>query len=345
MPLSERKKKILQAVVDDYIESAEPVSSKNIQEKYLRDCSSATIRNELSALESMGYLVQPHVSAGRIPSQKAYRMYVDEMMQSKQLSKKEIALIDSYFSEKIGSVEDIVSNVARVLTDITNYTSVAIKTPADYDTIKTIKLIPVGGESALVVIVTDLNLYKDSIIQVKKGAGEEEISTAEQWLNKIFAGKHMNEFREESAAQEMVQEEFSQFKELYERVKEVICKAASARVKVITEGTSKILNYPEYSDTQKAKEFFSTMEEKTRVAEILDDDGDLNVKIRFGKESDDCLPDDCAVVSAKIVLNDKTIGSAGVVGPARMNYPKVVAVLKHVSERLDHILDDSKKED
>ncbi len=346
MILSDRKKKILQALVSDYIESAEPISSKEIQEKHLKEFSSATIRNELSALESMGYLVQPHVSSGRIPSQKAFRLYVDELMEKRTLSRKEIDAIDRYFQSRMNSVEDIVSNVAKVLTEITNYTSVVVKTPLDSETIKSIRLIRIDEKNLLVVIVTDFNIYKDSLITVRVDATPKEIETAEQWLNKMFDGRRLNEFRDAKIPNEIISNEFAEFNELYGKILEILKKVVNAKVNVITEGTSKILDYPEYNDMQKAKQFLSALETKSTMANLFQAGADqLELKIRIGDEEEN-IPEDCSVVSAQITWNDKPIGSAGVIGPVRMDYPKVISVLNHISKMLDHILsDDGKKEE
>ena len=152
--LSDRKKKILCAVVDDYIEKATPISSKDIQEAYLPDCSSATIRNELSALESMGYLIQPHVSAGRVPSEKAFRFYVDELAATDPLTPAETEMIEAYFSRKNTAVEDLVTAVTHVISEVTNYTSVMVKSDMS-DSIVTIRLLDLTNGKLLCVIVTD----------------------------------------------------------------------------------------------------------------------------------------------------------------------------------------------
>ena len=206
MILSERKRKILLAVVEDYIQDAAPVSSKDIQEKYLPDCSSATIRNELSALESMGYLVQPHVSSGRIPSEKAFRLYVDELMETEPLTGAETALIDRYFesyADRMGSVEGVVANVAKLISDITNYTSVAVKSFAKSECIKSITVLPISDDSALVVIVTDTQVLKDNVIRTEN-LDDKSASKASEWLNRMFAGKSLDELKNRQGPMEIV---------------------------------------------------------------------------------------------------------------------------------------------
>lgn len=344
MALSERKKKILRAVVDGYIETANPVSSKEIQEKHLPDCSSATIRNELSALESMGYLVQPHVSSGRAPSEKAFRLYVDELMEAGPLSETEIQVIDKYFSNRINSIEDVVENVAKVIADITNYTSVVIKDSDKCEKVDSIKLVQLNRATALLVIITDVNVLKDNIIDLP-ALDQKGVAQAEKWLNRLFGGKTLCEIAE-NASHALIEQEFSLYRKLYEKVLEILVKLSNCTEKeVVTQGAGKIFAYPEYSDPELAKNFISTIEQKQQLAEIFGNpDGDIEFSVQIGQENQ-TLPEGCSAVSARISLNDKIHGSAGVIGPVRMNYKKVVSVLDHISKLLDNILGDDTKND
>ena len=166
--LSDRKKKVLRAVVDEYISSPIPVSSSEIQEKYFNDISSATIRVELSALEEMGYLVQPHTSAGRVPSSIAYKFYVENFIGKKPLKKKEIKTIDNFFDKKFTEIEDIVKTSAKVISEITNYTSVIVINNINNVLVKEIKIVGLEPNSALVIIITDSGIIKDNVISLKK---------------------------------------------------------------------------------------------------------------------------------------------------------------------------------
>ncbi len=346
MALSERKKKILRAVVDGYIETASPVSSKEIQEKHLPECSSATIRNELSALESMGYLVQPHVSAGRAPSEKAFRLYVDELMETGPLSDTEIQVIDKYFINRIDSIEDVVENVAKVLSDITNYTSVVIK-DSKCEKVEAIKLVQLTAKTALLVIVTDVNVLKDNIIDLPDSLDEKGVMHAQKWLNRLFAGRTLCEIAGNGDNKAIIEQEFALYRQLYEKVLEILVKLSSCAGKeVVTQGAGKIFEYPEYSDPELAKNFISTIEQKQQLAEIFEnpDDNGIEFSVKIGQENQ-TIPEGCSVVSARININDKIHGSAGVIGPVRMNYKKVVSVLDHISKLLDNILGEDKKDE
>lgn len=343
MALSQRKKKILQAVVESYIETASPVSSKEIQQKCLNDCSSATIRNELSALESMGFLEQPHVSAGRIPSVKAFRLYVDELMQTDPLSTEEMELINSYFDHKINSVEDMVQNVAKVISSITNYTSVVIKGGVKNEIIQTVKLLQVNPTMALVVIVTDNDIYKDNFIDLPTGIDSKWVGSAESWLNRLFSGKSFEQISAEHDLNSAIGEEFGMYRQIYEKIFEILIKVNNGATReVITEGAGKMFEHPEYENIDNARSFVSAIEHKEQLAELINSgEGDTVIKI---SEEDSDVPQGCSVVSANIKIGDKTVGSAGVIGPVRMNYKKVLSVLEHINSILDNIIDNKEEE-
>lgn len=343
MILSERKRKILKAVVDDYIADAQPVSSKDICERHLTGCSAATVRNELSALESMGYLVQPHVSAGRVPSEKAFRLYVDELMDSEPLSDEEIEEIDRVFQSRVSGVEDIVRSVASVISDLTNYTSVIISGNDADEVIRQVTVVSLQGKSALVVLVTDSDVLKDRFIDLPEGLDESSIKTANEWLNKAFAGKRLSEVTEDVT--EEIDAEFDLYKELYKRVVDIVKKVNHRRREVLTSGSDKILEYPEYSDdVGKAKGFLAKIEKRDDLAAMFDACGDdIEFTVKIGKEEESKLPEGCSVVSAKISVKDKALGSAGVIGPMRMDYGRVISILEHIGELLDKILSDDEK--
>ena len=253
--LSERKQKILQAVVDEYITTAEPVSSGEIKEKYLADISSATIRNELASLEEMGYLVQPHVSAGRVPLPQAYKLYVDKVMNGKSLSKNEISFIKDKFSERMDRVEDIIEKTAKVISDVTNYTSVVIVKNFKDVKVSEIKLVPIGDETALVIIITDRGVLRDKTIEIDKADDDigAYVQSATMLLNRMFAGKTVKEILKPD---KIIKEEIEGFRTIFEEVIDVLTKYDKEESgKVYTEGTLKMLDYPEIGDTSDAKKF------------------------------------------------------------------------------------------
>ena len=330
--LSDRKKKILCAVVDSYIDKATPIASRDIQEEYLSECSSATIRNELSTLESMGYLIQPHVSAGRIPSEKAFRFYVNELMTQSNLTVAEAEMIEQYFNRKINSLEDVMTEVTKILAEITNYTSVVVKEDMS-DTITAIKLLDLSNGKMLVVIVTDSRVLKDGMVDLPDEFDENMIAQAQRWLNKIFCGKHVSEFINFNYPFALVNDEFAQYNALFKKIIDVLKKVSLLNgMDVEMYGESKILEHTEYTDVTHAKKFLHEMQNKEKIAEILTNDGgaDGSVTVKIG--SDENAPEGCAVVTTRVSLGENVSGSIGVIGPVRMNYKKVLSVLDKISE-------------
>ena len=337
--LSDRKKKILYAVVDEYIEKASPISSKDIQQDYLCECSSATIRNELSALESMGYLIQPHVSAGRVPSEKAFRFYVNELLCDNVLTTAEVELIDSYFNRKIGSLEEIIVAVTRLISDITNYTAVVVKEDMS-DTITAIKLLDLSNGKMLVVIVTDARVLKDGMLDIPDEFTEQMVVQAERWLNKLFVGKHVSEFMNFTYPYTLVNDEFAQFNALFKKIIDVLKKQSLYNgMDVSTYGERKTLQHCEYSDAAQAQKFLAELEDKDKIAEMFTYDGGENGSVTVKIGSTDNAPDGCSVVSTRVSLGENVSGSIGVIGPVRMDYKKVLAVLDRISDIIIDLID------
>lgn len=337
MTLSDRKKKILYSLVDDYIVTAEPVSSKKIQEEHLPDYSSATIRNELSALESMGYLVQPHTSAGRVPSQKAFRFYVDQLMVT-PLTQDEISAIEGHFTDKVSSMQEVMQKVAEVIAEVTHYTSVAVEDAVDKEIVQKIKLVKLSQGNALVLVVSDRNVFKDHIIDIPSNLTEEDLEKVNGWLNKLFTPKKLEELKSLDL-NEILDDELSALRGLFAEVLDILKEVSNKKQEIITQGASQILDYPEYSDKDNAKQFLQTIEQKQKLAKMFTSQGDgMELSIKIGREEDVNLPDGCSLVTAKIGFNNSSYGNIGVIGPVRMDYKKVVSVLDHMGRLIEKLL-------
>jgi heat-inducible transcriptional repressor len=337
--LSERKQKILRAVVDEYIKKAVPVSSGEIKAKYFENISSATIRSELSTLEDMGYLVQPHTSAGRVPSPLAYKFYVENFVDKRPLRKQDIEKIDATFSSKFGEIEQIVKTAAKIISDVTNYTSVIVIKNINNVVIKEIKLIGLDEHTALVIIITDGGIIRDKVITVENMLEGNFLTDATLLINKIFCGKKVGELKN---ADKAVQKELSEFRELFDSVLTLLMSYCECdESKVFMEGESKMLDYPEAS-LESAKNFLSIIDNKKELSDLLEDEaGDIEFSIKIGKEETKGM-DKCAIVSAKYTVNGKEIGHAGVIGPERMDYSKVMSVLSYVGQAINTIMDKDK---
>lgn len=337
MELSERKKKILQHVVDDYIETATPVSSKSLTEKHLSNLSSATIRNELSALEELGYLTQLHTSSGRVPSAEAYKLYVSDLMVKDKLSEEEIDYIKKIFLEKADNLEEVIKNTTKVISELTSYTSVGVVTPDVDEKINMIKFFRYKPDTALVLIVTERRLLKDNYISVPESMNDEQLLEAESVLSRLCSGKS---FEEICNIKDDINSEFSGYKNIFLNVVEALKVYMTVQESdVVMEGQDKILDNPEYADIGKIKNFLSVVTKKDKVMTLLTGEGrDIKINVKIGTDGYKEIPEDCSLVTATYSANGTKIGTYGVIGPIRMDYQKVVAVLENVGKILESIL-------
>ena len=311
MTLSDRKKKILYSLVDDYIVTA--------------------------ALESMGYLVQPHTSAGRVPSQKAFRFYVDQLMVT-PLTQDEISAIEGHFTDKVSSMQEVMQKVAEVIAEVTHYTSVAVEDAVDKEIVQKIKLVKLSQGNALVLVVSDRNVFKDHIIDIPSNLTEEDLEKVNGWLNKLFTPKKLEELKSLDL-NEILDDELSALRGLFAEVLDILKEVSNKKQEIITQGASQILDYPEYSDKDNAKQFLQTIEQKQKLAKMFTSQGDgMELSIKIGREEDVNLPDGCSLVTAKIGLNNSSYGNIGVIGPVRMDYKKVVSVLDHMGRLIEKLL-------
>lgn len=337
MKLSDRKKKILQIVVDDYINTAQPVSSKSITENHMPNVSSATVRSELAALEEMGFLTQLHTSSGRVPSVEAYRMYVNELMGKGKLSGKELKMIKNSFSKQADNLEQVVKNTAKVISELTDYTSIAMAAHDGDDVIERINIFRYKADAALLLIVTDKTLIRDKFIKIPSNMSEEQINTANNLVNKIFAGKSLDEALDGADG---VQEQLDGYRVIFDCVIDAIENYINDKQKsVVLEGEEKIFNHPEYEDVDKVKNFLSVVTSKDKLANLLTEDDDIEINIKIGG-SDEDIPDDCSLVTATYLAGGVKLGTYGVLGPLRMDYQKVISVLEGVGKIFEDMLKD-----
>lgn len=335
MSISGRKEKILKAVVEHYIVSCEPISSSEIREGNLPELSSATIRNELAALEEMGYLTQPHTSSGRIPTAEAYRLYVDKLMPKRKLSSRELGLIRQYFDGKITEVEDILKKSAKLISEITNLTGVAVSHGIQDARIENIKIVKLDAHRALVIIVTDSDVLKDGCVEFFEDLDEDYFVKAGHFMSDCFKGRTI---RELSSPGDIVKEVTDEYRIVFDIIMKMIKEYAVSGFgcDVVLEGSTKLLNQPEYSSVDKAKAMLELLETKEQLVPLIDSGNGVSLNIKICK-SDEKFSDvpDCAVVTASYSVNGVNIGNAGVIGPMRMNYAKVVSVLDYIGKAIE----------
>ncbi len=337
MKLSERKRKILQLVVDDYISTAQPVSSKSITEKYMTDISSATVRSELAQLEELGYLSQLHTSSGRVPSIDAYKLYVSELMDKSKLTSKEVGIIRNAFNAHADNLEEVVQNAVKVISDLTDYTSVAYISCSDKEKVVKIDIFRFKPTQALLLIVTENTLIRDRYIEVPESMTDNQIAEASRLITKMFVGKNFCEIKD---FEHVIEEEFSGYREIFDNVMNAIEEyVEKSSTNVVMEGEGKILNHPEYNDSEKVKNFLSVVTSKEKLVDLLATDSEnIEINIKIGGEENKDMPSDCSLVTATYSASGVKIGTYGVIGPLRMDYQKVVSVLEGVGKILEDML-------
>lgn len=337
MELSDRKKKILQYVVDDYIETAVPVSSKSLTEKHMNNVSSATIRNELSALEELGYLTQLHTSSGRVPSAEAYKLYVSDLMVKDKLTAKELDYIKKIFLDKADDLEEVIRNTTKVISELTSYTSVGMPNKDGKEKIESIKFFRFRKDSALVLIVTELRLLKDNYITVSENMTDEQLSDAEKVLCNMFRGKT---FEDICNMKPEVEDNFLGYKNIFVNVIEALkTYVETSGEDVVIAGEDKIFEHPDYADVGKIKDFLSVVTSKDKVMNLLvGEDRHIKINVKIGSDGYDEIPKECSLVTATYSANGTPLGTYGVIGPVRMDYQKVVAVLENVGRILESII-------
>ena len=335
--LDDRKLKILQAIIQNYLETGEPVGSRTISKYTDLNLSSATIRNEMSDLEDMGFIKQPHTSAGRIPTDKGYRLYVDILLLEKN---KELENMKGILIEKADRLENILQQVAKLLAANTNYTTM-ITTPQYKKKVKLIQLTEIGDDQLLAVIVFEKNIVKNKIIKLNAPLNKETILKLNIVFNTFLQGLDFTSINLPVITK--MKEQAGEYREIVNDILDAIVQAVAEEeeLKIYTSGATNILRYPELSDIEKASELLYTLEEKKMLSNLIqhrmDDEESRGIQVYIGNETPIEAMKDCAVVTATYEIEEGVYGKVGIIGPKRMDYEKVVATLQNLMVQLDDI--------
>lgn len=341
MELDERKRKILQAVIRNYLETGEPVGSRTISKYTDLNLSSATIRNEMADLEEMGYIFQPHTSAGRIPSDRGYRFYVDAMMEEKEREVLELQEMKEMLSERQNKVEALLKQMARLLAQNTQYATMISAPRAKRSKLKFIQLSRVDAGQLLAVIVLEGNVIKNSILPVEEEPDDETLLKLNILLNTHLNGLAIDEINLAMIA--VMKQQAGIHGRIVGEVIDAVAEAVRAEedLEIYTSGTNNIFRYPELADQQMASELINTFEEKQLLGEILQeaqgDVGETGIQVYIGSETPVKSMRDCSVVTATYELGGGMKGTIGIVGPKRMDYDKVVGTLRTIQVQLDNL--------
>ncbi len=335
--LDDRKWKILQAIIRNYLETGEPVGSRTISKYTDLNLSSATIRNEMADLEELGYILQPHTSAGRIPSDKGYRLYVDMLLQEKHQEVEDIKL---QLLEKADRLEVILQQVARLLAVNTQYTTM-VTTPQYKKKVKFLQLTEVEENQLLAVIVFERNIVKNKIIHITTPLNKETLLKLNIIMNTFLQGLDLGEINLPVITQ--MKEQAGEYRTIVNDILDAIMQAVSEEedLEIYTSGTTNILKYPELSDREKAADLLYTLEEKKVLSELIhdkmEDEESRGIQVYIGDETPVETMKECSVVTATYEIEEGVYGKVGIIGPKRMDYQKVVSTLQSLMTQLDDI--------
>lgn len=342
MILNDRKIKILEAIINDYIATAEPIGSRTIAKKYDLGISSATIRNEMSDLEELGFIIQPHTSSGRVPSDRGYRLYVDRLMRFRKLTKQESDFLKSTVAENINHIEYLMQQTAKAITLMTKYTTVVSEPKSKEIKIKHVQVIPFDEVSVITVVVTDNKIVRNNVVKVDFAPEPDILNQISNLVNDTLKNNSLEKIRSKEAYADFLN---STYGKLIDDVFVSVLKTADEEqdMQVYTSGVNNILDFPEFSDIEKAKSVFKALEEKDMLMNILEGDRDEtpktgDIKILIGNENSLEQLKDCSIIKTEYKYGENSYGSIGIIGPTGMNYAQVIPVLNSIVKSINDVI-------
>ena len=331
--LDDRKKRVLQAIVEEYINTAEPVSSNALTNNYGLNYSSATIRNEMADLEKKGYLDKTHTSSGRIPSEKGYRYYVDELINDNDISLEEIKYISSKLETKVTEIEDLTKLTATTISEVTHYTTLSIGPKNDEQLIEEIKFVQLGTRMMMAVILTDTGLVKETIIKFDEDITQKQVETVNYMFNQKLKGKSLETIK--GPLEEYLMDEMTYSVNVIKPIIEQIKKVLAEDEKIYLEGANKSFELPEFNSLEVAKNFVNVLDTKELMEDMLNSGFAQDINVYIGNENEKDELKDFSVVTFKHKVGNKDLGTIGIIGPKRMDYSKVISVMKYISKKLN----------
>jgi len=346
MNIDKRKLDILNAIIQNYILKGEPIGSRTLSKSSDLGVSSATIRNEMSDLEDLGFLEKTHTSSGRVPSDKGYRYYVDNLIRINSTEMIDRELMKKQMVSEMRELDHVIKTGTKILSQFTQYTSIAMTPELAMNKLKHIQLVPVDNSKILVVLVTNTGLIKNAYFRVDKEIPVEHLNIITNFLNDKFTGHYIGEMDEsfsENALRDLLE-----VKDTFKDIAPLVTRSIDrlSEINIVSEGITNIFNYPEYEDIGKAKEIIDFIGSKDKVIELLNSkeiitssDSSSSVNIIIGSENNCNQLKDCSLITATYSLNGKEVGKIGVVGPKRMRYSNVIQVIQALVMDINDILD------
>lgn len=336
--MDERKRRILQAIIDDYITTAEPIGSRTIARKYNLGISPATIRNEMSDLELLGFLEQPHTSAGRIPSAKGYRFYVDCLLAPPKISEQEVVLIERWYEAKARRIEEVFQETAKMLSRMTRNVSLVLTPQIAQCTFKYLQFLPLDERRAIVVIVTDTGFVENKVLDIPEGTSLDDLQQVAERMNNRLTGLSLDKIK--AAVLREIKQDIQADSALYEAAIEALrtTLATEKKDKVYMGGTSQLLEQPEFRDVDKVRSILTMLEQEQLIYDILHMNDGNDLAITIGQENKYTGIKDCSLIQATYRIEGQVVGAVAVLGPTRMEYGKIIAVMEFMRSHLGDVV-------
>ena len=335
--LNERKRRILQAIINDYISTAEPIGSRTIARKYDLGVSPATIRNEMADLEVLGYIEQLHTSSGRIPSSKGYRFYVDDLLRPEAMTQNEITLIRNWYKAKVQRVEEVFQETAKIISRMTKNVSLVLAPQLSQAIFRSLQFLQLDASRVIAVIMTDAGFIENKIITMPAGASLADFERMARTINACLSGRRLENIN--AAVLRKIEEDISD-RSLFEAALEVIHKALAEdkKSRVYLGGTTQLLNQPEFRDVEKVKNILLMLEEEQLLCDILYAQRGEGLTVTIGQENKYSGIQDCSIISATYHFDGELIGTIAVLGPTRMEYARTMTLLDFMNANLAQVL-------
>ena len=339
MDLSQRKQRILKAIIDEYIGTAEPVGSRAISKKEDLGLSSATIRNEMADLEEMGYLIQPHTSAGRIPTDSGYRFYVNSLMKRYKMSVEALEKLNMIMAERVNHLELIIKKASLIASTLTEYTTVVTSPKLNSSVIKKLELVNLGHGNVMALIITGTGMVKNQSVAIS--LSDEQAAELSKIISDRVSGRTADEltFDVISDIEALAAKKLDIPSKVLINILNFVYEAIDSldETEIYVNNAKSILSYPEFSDTKKAREMLEFLESKENLVKMIGSPKD-GVDVKIGTENEFAELENSSLVTVNYKVGDKVVGRIGVIGPKRMNYAKVIASLDCISNQIDKIL-------
>lgn len=336
--LDERKKRILQAIIQDYISTAEPIGSRTIARKYSLGVSPATIRNEMADLELLGYIEQLHTSSGRIPSAKGYRLYVDDLLIPETITENEMNLISNWYNAKVRRVEEVFQETAKIISRMTKNISLVLAPQLSQATFRYLQFLPLDERRAIVVVMTDAGFVENKVIAMPGGTTVEDLQRIAMVVNAHLSGQSLDSIK--PSILHKIRADVMSDPIIFDAAIESIAQALTVdkKERVYLGGTTQLLNQPEFRDVDKVKNLLLMLEEDQLLCDLLHAHDREGISVSIGKENKYSGIQDCSMISATYKLDGQVIGTIAVLGPTRMEYGRVMTLLDFMNEQLGCIL-------